>query len=571
MKLIGKFIALLIVAALAATVGYHFGSTSTPSTGASSSQTEQLWTCGMHPQVIQNKPGLCPICEMKLTPIRRQADSTGSDNTPSSTITIDPVTVQNMGLRLGIVTNGPVRRVVRSVGSVDFAETSLLDVTTKVKGWIEKLYVDSTGQQVHRGDPLFEFYSPDLYSAQTEYLLAPSSDESLKSAARNKLKYFDISDEQIAELERTRQVKKTLRVLAPRDGIVVEKLAIEGQMVDAGMKLYRLADLSLVWVQSQVYEQDLAFVSLGQEATVSLSYMPDRKFRGRVTYIYPTIDDRTRTARVRMEFHNPGYFLKPGMFTTVELDAELTPSAVLAPDSAVLRSGEKNTVFVALDGGHFEPRVVVLGPRSVGDSYQVLSGLKAGERVVVSGQFMLDSESQLREAIQKMSQPGKTGAEVKPESANTGLPDVAEKTVYICPMPEHVSIQYDHPGQCPLCGMALVPVSESLLARIRPGAAVDYFTCPMPEHADVHESKSGKCPKCGMTLIPVMKASPPPAKPDPAAAAITLYTCPMEEHADVVSDQPGKCPKCGMKMVATSTVDHGTKAEQKWKQDHSQH
>ena len=263
MKLIGKFIALLIVAALAATVGYHFGSTSTPATGASSSQTEQLWTCGMHPQVIQNKPGLCPICEMKLTPIRRQADSTGSDKSPSSTITIDPVTVQNMGLRLGIVTNGPVRRVVRSVGSVDFAEPSLLDVTTKVKGWIEKLYVDSTGQQVHRGDPLFEFYSPDLYSAQTEYLLAPSSDESLKSAARNKLKYFDISDEQIAELERTRQVKKTLRVLAPRDGIVVEKLAIEGQMVDAGMKLYRLADLSLVWVQSQVYEQDLAFVSLG--------------------------------------------------------------------------------------------------------------------------------------------------------------------------------------------------------------------------------------------------------------------------------------------------------------------
>ncbi len=571
MKLIGKFIALLIVAALAATVGYHFGSTSTPATGASSSQTEQLWTCGMHPQVIQNKPGLCPICEMKLTPIRRQADSTGSDKSPSSTITIDPVTVQNMGLRLGIVTNGPVRRVVRSVGSVDFAEPSLLDVTTKVKGWIEKLYVDSTGQQVHRGDPLFEFYSPDLYSAQTEYLLAPSSDESLKSAARNKLKYFDISDEQIAELERTRQVKKTLRVLAPRDGIVVEKLAIEGQMVDAGMKLYRLADLSLVWVQSQVYEQDLAFVSLGQEATVSLSYMPDRKFRGRVTYIYPTIDDRTRTARVRMEFHNPGYVLKPGMFTTVELDAELTPSAVLVPDSAVLRSGEKNTVFVALDGGHFEPRVVVLGPRSGGDSYQVLSGLKTGERVVVSGQFMLDSESQLREAIQKMSQPGKAGAEIKPESVNSGLPAVAEKTVYICPMPEHVSIQYDHPGPCPLCGMALVPVSESLLAKIRPGAAVDYFTCPMPEHADVHESKSGKCPKCGMTLIPVMKATPPPAKTDPAAVAITLYTCPMEEHADVVSDQPGKCPRCGMKLVATSTVAHGTKAEQKWKQEHSQH
>src|SRR5213075_2975651 len=172
----------------------------------------------------------------------------------------------------------------------------------------------------------------------------------------------------------------TLRVDAPIDGIVVEKMTVHGQMVEAGMKLYRLADLNIVWVQSQIYEQDLALLKLGQEAEVSLSYLPDRKFRGRVTYIYPTVDEKTRTARVRMEFHNPGLFLKPGMFATVEVRADLEPEALLVPDTAILRSGDKNTVFVALEGGKFDPRNVTIGARSENDQIQVLTGLKEGER-----------------------------------------------------------------------------------------------------------------------------------------------------------------------------------------------
>ncbi|MBI3415261.1 MAG: efflux RND transporter periplasmic adaptor subunit [Verrucomicrobia bacterium] len=529
--------------------------------------SDQLYTCGMHPQVIQNKPGNCPICGMKLTPVRKQPgtkdgsantvttaasderkvkyykstmllgeisqaqrkDSMGMDMVPvyedeaadSSTISIDPVTVQNMGIRTGVVTKGPLRRSIRSVGVVDFDETTLADVTTKFKGWIEKLYVDATGKQAHKGEGLFEIYSPELVSAQTEYLLALNQTtgvpgtESLRATALTKLKFFDISDEQIAELEKTRQAKKTLRVSAPRDGIVVEKMAVEGQMVDAGMKLYRLADLGIVWVQAQVYEQDLAFVRLGQEATVSLSYLPDRKFRGRVTYVYPTVDEKTRTARVRMEFHNPGYFLKPGMFATVELQAELEPSALLVPDMAVLRSGEKNTVFIALAGGKFEPRTVTLGPRSENNFYQVLSGLNEGERVVTSGQFMLDSESQLREAIQKMLQPG--SATATNEHAGHGVTSTNATTaaassdiVYICPMPEHVALKYPKPGKCPLCGMALVPVTAELLAKIQPGGRVEHYTCPMPEHSDVKLDKPGKCPRCGMTLIPMMLTPPPP-------------------------------------------------------------
>src|ERR1039458_1441273 len=470
---------------------------------AAGGKEEQLYTCGMHPQVIEPKPGNCPICGMKLTPVRKQAaikppaaerkvkhykstmnpgevssgpakDSMGMDMVPvyedeaaaaeSSAITINPVTTQNMNLRTGVVTRGPLRRVVRTVGVVDFDETALAEVSTKFRGWVEKLYVDATGKQMHRGEPLFEIYSPELYLAQTEYLLTLDSptnqggvaSELRKTAAMTKLRYWDISQDQIADLGRTRTPKKTLRMNAPRDGIVVEKLVVEGQMVEAGMKLYRLADLGTVWVQSQVYEQDLPLVQLGQEATVSLSYLPDRKFRGRVTYIYPTVDDKTRTAKVRMEFHNPGYFLKPGMFATVELTAELSPSAVLVPDSAILRSAGGTTASFPLEEASSEPRMVALGLHAEGNLYQVLSGLSEGERIVTSGQFMLDSESQLREAIQKMLQP-KAVAKSAEGAAQAVMPPAtnaapaAEQIVYICPMPEHVVLEYDHPGQCPLC------------------------------------------------------------------------------------------------------------------------
>jgi multidrug efflux pump subunit AcrA (membrane-fusion protein) len=621
-----------------------------PAAGEAAAKT--LYTCGMHPQVVQDKPGNCPICGMKLQPLRKQVassatrtagdvrkilyykstmmpgetnsapgkDSMGMDMVPvyeatasgatagaptksgerkikyykstmtpgevrqtsgkdamgmemvpvyedeaaaaqSQQIAIDPVTTQNMGIRTAVVTRGPLRRTIRTVGTIDYNETALEDVTTKFKGWIEKLYVDATGQQVHRGDPLFEIYSPELYSAQREYLLAieqginSPGGASLKASALNKLGFLDISAGQIAELERTGQPSKTLRILAPMDGFVVEKMVVQGQMIDPGMKIYRLADLSLVWVQTQIYEQDLAYLKLGQEATVTLSYLPDREFRGRVTYIYPNVDEKTRTARVRMEFHNPGYFLKPGMFATVQVLSELAPSVLLAPDMAILRSGEKTTVFVALEGGKFEPRTVALGPQAENDYYQVVSGLKEGERIVTSGQFMLDSESQLREAIQKMLEPKKTmtaetnampghatGQEAMLGMSHEPTPSTAssaEQTSvkYICPMPEHVSIQYDRPDKCSICGMTLVPVSGAALKRLQPGGQLLYYTCPMPEHSDVRSDKPGKCPKCSMTLIPVMEAPPLPNAVTNSASAektrlspATLYINWREQH-----------------------------------------
>ena len=538
---------------------------------------EQLYTCGMHPQVIQNKPGNCPICGMKLTPLRRESVN-------NTAITIDSVTVQNMNFRSDTVKRGAISRTIRTVGTVDFDETKLSEVTIRFGGWVQKVYADTTGQQVHQGDQLFDLYSPEFYKMQVELVAAinsainmPASAGVLRAAARTNLLMLGVSAAKIADIEKTRHFTTNYTVVAPQDGFIMEKMILPGQKIDEGMKAYRIADLGMVWVQAQIYEQDLQFISLGQEADVSLSYMPDRKFRGRVTYIYPTVDEKTRTAKVRMEFHNPGYLLKPGMFATVELKAELANDALLVPDSAVLRSGEKNTAFVALDGGKFEPRVITLGPRGEGNVYQVLSGLNEGERVVTSGQFMLDSESQLREAIQKMINPiapSSTEAAATPAAPGTA-PVAAANTnsIYICPMPEHVSIRYDHAGKCPLCGMTLVPVSENTLKQIQPGGHVEYYACPMtadcpkPGHGDAHFDKAGKCPVCGMTLVPVM-AGETKASAANEAALPKLYTCPMASHADVVSEKAGDCPKCGMTLVPTSEVGHGKVAEANWIKSH---
>ncbi len=533
---------------------------------AAETKEKQLYTCGMHPQVIQDHPGNCPICGMKLTPIQ---------DTKTGTFT------QNMNLRTTEIVRGPLRKTIRTVGTIDYNETALADVTTKYKGWIEKLNVDATGQLVHRGEPLFEVYSPELYSAQTEYLLAnqggtnDSGSALLRETAANKLKFYDVSDAQIAELEKTHQQRKTLQFLAPMDGFVMEKMVVQGQMVDAGMKLYRLADLGIVWIYAQIYEQDLSYIQLGQEAIVKIASLPDREFRGRVTFIYPNLDEKTRTAKVRLEFENPGYFLKPGMFVSAQITAELTDSALLVPDSAVLRSGQKNTVFLALDDKKFDARTVVLGPEGEDGMYQVLSGLNEGDRVVSSGQFMLDSESQLNEAIEKMRGAGSTAEKSAAPSTNRVAKTATAKNdgpmVYVCPMPEHVSITYDHSGNCPICNMALVPVTAGDLKILQPGGKVLYYTCPMPEHA-IHADKPGKCPVCAMTLIPVMEAPKPKAAPAQTNTAgeaplPTLYTCAM--HTDVVFDKPGSCPICKMELLPTTDVPNGKMAEDIWREKHA--
>lgn len=405
---------------------------------------EQLYTCGMHPQIIKKEPGNCPICGMKLTPIRANTvpgptatgerkikyykssmnpgevsekpgkDSMGMDLIPvyeggdssAPVIQIDAVTVQRMNLKTGLVMRGPVLREFRTVGSVAYNESSLRDITLKYEGWIEKLFVNTTWSAVKAGDPLFEIYSPDLYNAELNYLAALRNEGEaggpLTRASLARLQLFDLPAEYLAELARAGVAVRTYVYRAPADGMVIEKMVVAGQMMKPGERLYRLADLSSVWVLAQIYEQDLSFVRAGQDATVRVTYGPERMIDGRIDLLLPQVEEQTRTATARIVLPNPDASLRPGMFVDVRFVAKLADDAVLVPDLAVLRSGEHNTVFIVRDNGTFEPRVVKLGVRSQGNFYEVISGLTAGERVVISGQFMLDSESQLRDAIQKM-------------------------------------------------------------------------------------------------------------------------------------------------------------------------
>jgi membrane fusion protein, copper/silver efflux system len=332
----------------------------------------------------------------------------------AATVQIDAVTIQRMNLKTAAVERGPLRREIRAVGTVAYNEEGLRDINTKYAGWIERLRVNATWTTVQAGDPLFEIYSPDLYNAQLNYLVALQSEGEeagpLTSAALARLQLFDVSQEFIDAVVRAQKPERTYTYRAPTAGVVIEKSAVEGQMVAPGERIFRLADFSSVWVLMQVYESDLPFVKEGQAVTVHNTFGPERAYAGKVDRILPRIEEQTRTITARLVLRNPDGFLRPEMFVEVRLTTQLADSVVLVPDIAVLRSGERNSVFVALDGGSFEPREVTLGVRSEGNFYEVRDGLSAGERVVTSGQFLLDSESQIREAVQKMLRSESQGA-----------------------------------------------------------------------------------------------------------------------------------------------------------------
>lgn len=371
------------------------------------------WSCGMHPWVILPRRGICPICEMALTPLD-PSKFTGE-------IAIDPVVVQNIGVRLDPVVVGPLTATLRTVGTVTSDERTVRDVSLKVGGWIETLHVAYVGAEVKRGEPLFELYSPELYAAQEEYLLALESegasgtqflpragrdrDELLRSA-RTRLEFFDMGEAEVRALEERGEPAKAVRLTSPHTGTVLEKMATEGMRVEPGMRLYRIADLSRVWVLATIHEFQIPYISMGQRAVVSLPYIPGQTFEGEVSYIDPTIDVRTREVKVRVEIENAERILKPGMFASVELRSTLAGERTLVARSAVLDTGERRLAFVSLGEGRFEPRELRIGVAAEGDRIEVLDGLKPGELVVTSGQFLIDSESKVREALSKMLRGG---------------------------------------------------------------------------------------------------------------------------------------------------------------------
>jgi multidrug efflux pump subunit AcrA (membrane-fusion protein) len=409
--------------------------------GQAAEEKHQYYTCGMHPWVILPKPGDCPICHMKLVPLDPAKFT--------KEIAINPVMTQNIGVRVSPVVTGPVTQVVRTVGTVDYDETLVRDVNLKISGWVEKLYVNAIGQPVEKNQLLLEIYSPDLYTAQVDYLLAfkgkdllknapPSDvatmDADLLAAARKRLEYFDISPQQIEELEKSGKASKTMTLRSRFRGTVVGKNVFDGQKVDAGMQLLRIADLSRVWIMVTIYEYQIPYIEVGQKAVMSLPYMPGQVFEGKVTYIYPYLNPELRQAKVRLEFDNPGLFLKPGMFAKVELHRTLATDRTLVPREAVIDTGIRQIAFVSRGEGRFEPREVQVGVEAEGGMLEILDGLKPGEMVVTSSEFLLDSEARLREALAKMVK-GTAAAEQKAEAAVAGtselaaLPDAAAKAL----------------------------------------------------------------------------------------------------------------------------------------------
>lgn len=329
---------------------------------------------------------------------------------PPGAIEISPERQQLIAIRFGKVEKRPVNKVIRTVGRIGYDETRLFTVSPKVGGWIEELYADFTGKKLNRGEPLLTIYSPELVSAQEEYLIALRAARALKGgeglvdSARRRLRLWDISDDQIKALEETGRIRKTLTLHSPFDGFVLERMAYPGMNVSPGMALYKLADLSSVWIYADIYESEIPFIRLGQEAMIQLSYEPGKYLKGQVKYIYPYFDAVTRTGKVRFEFANPKGLLKPEMYANVEIRIPLGIQLVV-PEGAIIDTGLRKVAIIDLGFGYFEPRDVKLGMK-VENDYIVLGGLKEGERVVTSANFLVDSESKFKEAAAGMGMPG---------------------------------------------------------------------------------------------------------------------------------------------------------------------
>lgn len=419
-----------------------------------------LWTCGMHPQVIQDKPGLCPICQMKLEPLdlvqSGQSSMTGgggklerkiaywwdpmlnppyiSDRpgkspmgmdlvpryedelTAGAAVKIDPVVVQNMGVRVAEVTRGPVRRVIRAVGYLDEAQPLVHDVNLRVSGWVEKLHADTEGKHLVKGDPLFDLYSPEVQVGVEELVaagkaarstgagtdeLSRQTAQALLEAARRKLVQWGLEEQEVNRLAALERAPRTVTFTSPITGHVTEKMIVQGASVKAGDKVLQIVDHSTLWLDAQVHAQDLPFVRLGQPATAEVEGFAGTPYSGEIVFLHPHVDPSTRTATARMSVPNPDMKLRPGMYATARVEAQLQDDALLVPREAVIDTGTRQIVFLVAGEGHFEPRLVKVGSSSADGMVQLLDGLAAGDRVVTSGQFLLDAESRMREAIQK--------------------------------------------------------------------------------------------------------------------------------------------------------------------------
>ena len=368
------------------------------------------WYDMMNPAFRSDKPGKAPD-GMDLIAMYDDGGESAEDM-PPGTVKISALKQQLIGVRTEAVKREPLSRTIRAVAQVQVDETKIARIHVKIAGWVEKVDVDFIGKLVRKGEPLFSLYSPDLVATQQEYLIARRAEkdlgtspfaevsqgsETLLQAARERLRLWDMSEEQIGKLDETGQVSRTTTMYSPINGFVLKREVFERTYITPETELYEIADFSTVWVNAEIYEYELPYVRLGQPARMSLSYFPGKAYSGKVVYINPTVDPTTRTVKVRLEFPNSKFQLKPDMFADVQLEISYGTQTVV-PQESVLDSGSQQIVFVVLSDGYFEPRKVEVGPR-LGDRIVILSGLKAGETVVASGNFLIDSESRLKSSM----------------------------------------------------------------------------------------------------------------------------------------------------------------------------
>jgi Cu(I)/Ag(I) efflux system membrane fusion protein len=431
------------------------------------------YVCPMHPQIIRDEPGNCPICGMDLVPVEQEEmagsgerkilyyrhphnpaitsdaprkDEMGMDFVPiyeegGTSVKISPAVVQNMGVRTAVVERDKLWRRIDTVGYVDFDENRLSHIHLRIDGWIEKLAVKSEGERVSKSDVLFELYSPTLVNAQEEYLQAlASGSQRLASASRERLRLLGVAAAQIDQLEKSRKVQQKLQIFAPQDGIVARLNVREGMFVKPATEVMMLADLSTVWLLAEVFESQSDWVRVGAPAEVKLSYLPGREWQGRVEYVYPSLDPKTRTLKVRLRFDNPDEDLKPNMFADVVIFGGARKDILVIPREALIRTGDQDRVILAMGEGRFKPRKVTAGMES-GDWVEIQHGLREGDRVVISGQFLIDSEASLKASIQRMSDASSELVEESTQPGGMGvlkkiMPDEGKLNMVHDPIPE---------------------------------------------------------------------------------------------------------------------------------------
>lgn len=480
-----KKTALMIVlaAVLAGAIGYMAGHDRQPSPASNNASIPQkerkvlYWYDPMVPNQHFDKPGKSPFMDMALVPMY-------DDNTATpGTVKIDPATIQNMGVRTAPVTQGDFSRHIDTAGYINPDEHRIQVVQTRAAGWVERLNVSAVNDPVKRGQLLLELYAPDLLAAQEEYLLARQNSagkegEALLLAAQAKMALLGITPQQIAHLKATGKPARLIAYFAPSNGIVTELNARKGAQVAPGTNLYSLVDLSSVWVIAEIPENQGGWIHDGIPATITVSAYPDKKYSGRVEYVYPKVTEATRTLQVRVRLANPDGKLKPGMFANVSLSESARQNVLTVPSEAVITTGRRSVVIVADGDGKFHPVEVQLG-RESGGQYEIMSGLSAGQNVLISGQFMIDSESNLKTALDRLQPPPSASDALTASSAQAQQPkhyaghgtvntvDIANKSINIThdPIP---ALKW--PGMTMDFGVK----DAAVLASVKPGNVIDF-------------------------------------------------------------------------------------------------